>query len=378
MTLAICLLFLASTAVAMPSETKVGKAFSLFNVINFPNDQCTTQMTSVMLGICVTSTECESRTGASASGNCASGFGVCCLTIISDPATKITGNMTYIQNEEFPSGFGASGTVAEVSRAYSIEGSSQIKQIRLDFETGRFAQPAAGDCTTDEITVTSPSTTQLGFAKLCGTLTGQHMYIPNDGADPAAILNIKTGASALSSGRQWKVLVRMLEAGNPSLAPEGCLQYFTGASGTITSFNDLALDGTSNGMTLDNLQYKACIRAAPGATCITYREARTTGTPDAFLLANMGAAEAAVSARGLNVIAATGVAADCETEAVIIRGTGTVGDYFCGGLLNLVNDQTTSGPVTSKTKPFGLEVFSDSSVDKLEGRFELVYSQSTC
>ena len=49
-----------------------------------------------MLGICVTEEECAARTGGSAQGNCASGFGVCCLTVIEDPANAITNVSTYI------------------------------------------------------------------------------------------------------------------------------------------------------------------------------------------------------------------------------------------------------------------------------------------
>ena len=43
-----------------------------------------------MLGICITAEECDAQEGGSAAGNCASGFGVCCFTMISDPATAIT------------------------------------------------------------------------------------------------------------------------------------------------------------------------------------------------------------------------------------------------------------------------------------------------
>ena len=55
-------------------------------------------------GTCYTSTECEEN-GGSASGNCASGFGVCCLFTIgssSGSGTTVSINNTYIQNPSFP------------------------------------------------------------------------------------------------------------------------------------------------------------------------------------------------------------------------------------------------------------------------------------
>ena len=55
-------------------------AFSLFSVVSFDNMQCQTNMdtTTTMYGVCFTAEECTSK-GGIASGNCASGFGVCCF-----------------------------------------------------------------------------------------------------------------------------------------------------------------------------------------------------------------------------------------------------------------------------------------------------------
>ena len=55
------------------------EAFSLFSVVTFPNDECTTVMDTTMRGLCITAEECTDQ-GGTASGNCASGFGVCCFT----------------------------------------------------------------------------------------------------------------------------------------------------------------------------------------------------------------------------------------------------------------------------------------------------------
>ena len=53
------------------------EAFSLFSIVQFPNQQCTASSSSTTYGTCYTSSECTSK-GGSSDGNCAAGFGVCC------------------------------------------------------------------------------------------------------------------------------------------------------------------------------------------------------------------------------------------------------------------------------------------------------------
>ena len=53
-------------------------------------------------------------------------------------------------------------------------------------------------------------------------------------------------------------------------APSGCRQFFTGETGTITSFNHV--NGAAVGTILGSTNYKACIRMEAGMyfTCIFY------------------------------------------------------------------------------------------------------------
>ena len=50
------------------------RVFSLFSIVQFPNQDCTTTDTNTPTGVCVTSEECTSGSG-SAAGQCAAGFG---------------------------------------------------------------------------------------------------------------------------------------------------------------------------------------------------------------------------------------------------------------------------------------------------------------
>ena len=73
-------------------------------------DACTTSSDTTMMGTCMTETECADKSG-SVDGNCASGFGVCCMfTAVCGTTTSVSQNCTYLQNAEYPSTASASTT----------------------------------------------------------------------------------------------------------------------------------------------------------------------------------------------------------------------------------------------------------------------------
>jgi len=355
-----CLLLLASTAMAAPN--KEAKAFSLFSVVTFPNDECTTVMDPTMRGLCITAEECTDQ-GGTASGNCASGFGVCCFTTVT-AAGEIKNNVTYIQNVGFPTAVLGTAPVTAATRAFTVKGGANICQVRFDFEAATvFQGPTAGACAGDAITVTQTSTTiGNGFTNLCGTLSGQHIYVENDGANPAATLNIATSDTALA--RTWKILVRTIECDSPAKAPGGCLQYFTGTSGNILSFNA----GTT-GALIDNLLYNICIRREAGMCSYTVRQARsgTGAMPDAFLIPS-------------NVLATqAGGGGDCNMGAyLVIPNSAASVPRYCGGLLAAIDDDTAASPVTGNGGQFQITV-STADQDGAAGTgFDLVYAQVGC
>jgi len=354
-----CLLLLASTAMAAPRKEK---AFSLFSVVTFPNDECTTVMDPTMRGLCITAEECTDQ-GGTGSGNCASGFGVCCFTTVTAAGT-ITNNVTYIQNEGFPTAVLGTGTVTATPRAFNVEGGANICQVRLDFEAATvFEGPTAnaGSCDGDKITVTQTSTTiGNGFTNLCGTLTGQHIYVENDGANPAAIINVDTSATAFA--RTWKILVRTIECDSPAKAPGGCLQYFTGTSGNILSLNS----GTA-GALLDDLLYNVCIRREAGMCSYTVREARSASgaTPDAFTV-------------GVNAAAGVGLA-QCPAAHIVIPNSAVTSPEYCGVVLSNTDDDTTASPVTGTGPQFQIRVVTTAANTGVEGTgFDLIYAQTVC
>ena len=73
---------------------------------------------------------------------------------------------------------------------------------------------------------------------LCGTLDSQHIIYTPFSNFPAR-LSIVTDQSltTATSTAAWRIRVDQYECDSPVLAPEGCLQYFTGIVGNVSSFN---------------------------------------------------------------------------------------------------------------------------------------------
>ena len=80
------------------------------------------------LRTCLTSSECLAKSG-SAQGNCAAGFGVCCIFSVSASASSISENLTYIVNPSYPSNYVPSSTPSTLT--YTVNKcSSDICRIR--------------------------------------------------------------------------------------------------------------------------------------------------------------------------------------------------------------------------------------------------------
>ena len=65
--------------VGLPSMQRKGKFFNFFQIVTFKNLPCSTREGSYeSSGVCYTGQECEDRGGVGR-GNCAAGFGRCCV-----------------------------------------------------------------------------------------------------------------------------------------------------------------------------------------------------------------------------------------------------------------------------------------------------------
>ena len=128
------------------------------------------QLSSTTYGTCYTSTTCSTKTGT-ADGNCAAGFGVCCLVTSSTCGTTISTNTSYIRNPGYPSSYTPTYTGScefKVSKVFD-----DICQLRLDFQTMSGFAASVGVCSDSFKT---EGQTGKNPPSICGTNTGYHMY----------------------------------------------------------------------------------------------------------------------------------------------------------------------------------------------------------
>jgi len=352
-----CLLLVVSVATALPTEDRDAKAFSLFSVVSFPNEPCTTLMAD-MQGICVTADECDDRKGT-ASGNCASGFGVCCFTSVDGTMETITNDMTYISNPGNPTPVTA-GTATQ-SFTYPIQALATTAAIWLEFQTGVFHQPTSstGNCGSDTVTTMDAAKGTTQALTLCGTLTGQHLYLDNNGMANMAN-QIAISISTATFSRSWKILVRILEVGDPSIEGRstGCLQWFTGETGRITSFNHL--NDNAQGNIIGGLNYAICIRPDGTKGCVDIRE--SGGTVDSFRL------DSAQSATNSKV-------GGCANAFLTIPNTSVKTPIYCGGKLAATDAQSEASIVRSTGH---IIHFLSSTSNIGQSSFDLMYTQVEC
>merc|ERR1711981_416218 len=274
----------------------------------------------------------------------------------------ITNTMTYIQNPAFPTPVSA-GTAARTF-TYPITALATTAAIRLDFQTGVFEQPTAttGACGAgDNFAVTEAASGRTGL--LCGTLTGQHIYLDNNGmAGMTNSITITVSTTSTNLMRSWKILVTILEVGDSSIegrAP-GCLQWFTGATGQITSFNHL--NGATQGQMLNSLNYPICIKPEGGLGCVDFRE--SGGTVDSFRL------DSAASA--------TASAQTCASAALIIPNNAVATPTYCGSFLSATTAQTGASPVRSTGHTINVFTAASAANPAAGASFDVIYTQVAC
>jgi hypothetical protein len=280
------------------------KHFSLFSVVTFKNDECTSDTTlsgGARAGTCYSATECSDKSGQK-SGNCASGFGVCCVFLNTlSAASTITENRTWIRNKEYPSY--ATATTAQ-SFAYTVNKmSSDICQIRLDFEMFQIAGPGNSNeqiaggttythCTRDTMVITTTEKSSQGITDpgtICGSITGEHLYfdLTPTSADAMTITMgtavTGTGANQITpvlANRIWDFKVSQIPCYASYRAPAGCQRYLMTDSGKITSLNFRRVTTTVNsadpvnqntGLELAQQRLNTCVRRSKGMCCVEYQ-----------------------------------------------------------------------------------------------------------
>jgi len=380
-------------------EDREKKVLSVFTVVKFPNTACDSSTTG-RNGTCYTASECTAK-GGSASGACASSFGVCCV-FEGSCGTTVSENNTY---------FSSSDRVLGSACLYTVcKSASNVCQLRLDFETFVLNDPVTvttvisgiggpttgdvntmGQCNTDVFGVTSPGGGN-NVPIICGTNTGYHMYVP--AADNCNQLSATFGSASTATTSALSIKVSQIECSSSRLAPTGCLQYFTSETGTIESFNYQS----GGSVHLASQEYAMCVRAGRTMCGICYWSATTT--PYGIGNSNAIASPASDVGTGCGPTGAEGAIdyllipeGACAPPVAIM----TTVDKYCGELefdcastSAIGNAIAPVNTVCTNLKPFKIHFFADgneaafpatgegSAVTNSEGFALSYYQSSTC
>eukprot|EP00096_Caligus_rogercresseyi_P003219 TRINITY_DN1591_c0_g1_i1.p1 TRINITY_DN1591_c0_g1~~TRINITY_DN1591_c0_g1_i1.p1 ORF type:complete len:354 (-),score=-14.50 TRINITY_DN1591_c0_g1_i1:207-1268(-) len=343
----------AFTGLSQAAPVKNPRIIGLLNVVTFQNDPCTSVSSTPAIsrkGTCYSTEDCANK-GGQVDGFCAAGFGVCCIFRLMECGGSVSQNCTYIQNPGTPSSF-TLGTTTSCQYTFPRI-SEEICRIRLDFNTLQIRQAptTTGVCGTENVAVTSTSRSLI--PAFCGTLTDQHMYITTPDTGNLGMLTLNFDTTDTTTRRSWDIKVTQVPCSETlSLPPDGCLQYFTGVSGTVKSYNF--------GVLLASTAYDNCIRNEIGFCSIQYTES-ASDTPDPFKVGN----DAAGRTDGAN----------CADGRVIISGAES--SVVCGNFLTQVDSSMSSSQVIANSIPFILRLETTNTLNDQTG-FNLVYTQIPC
>ncbi|XP_073820972.1 uncharacterized protein [Musca autumnalis] len=237
-------------------------------------------------GTCFNAYECRNK-GGQAKGECAHGFGVCCIYIANCNET-ISNNITYLVSPSFPSFMPNNITNCKLKIKLMND---DISQLRFDFYHFILGQPnrRTGVCDGDVFNVTGGPG---GTFSLCGQNSGQHVYYDVGGRmvprqtlygslRPLRYEDLYPGRNVTGDTsmeievslhfaprflptRLWEI--RIAQIPFSQRAPAGCLQYFTGAEGVFQTFNF-----ADNGRHLANQNYRICMRQEIDMCSIVYQ-----------------------------------------------------------------------------------------------------------
>jgi len=343
-----------------------GRTFSLFSIVQFPNAGCTASSSSTTFGTCYTATECSSN-GGSADGNCAAGFGVCCVIATSTCSTTISTNTSYIRNANYPSSYTPSSAGTCEFKVTKV--SDDICQLRLDFQTMSGFAATVGVCS-DKFT--AEGQTGVNPPSICGTNTGYHMYT-EFGTTSTDTISLTITYGSTSTAKTWNILTRQISCEAKWKAPTDCVQFFTGVAGTVQSY------GFSGGQLHNGLYYNNCIRTESGYCKIQYKESTGT-TPDAFAMkASSGVAESSADGCPSSYLYIPNLSGDGVQALSTPSSPEAFISTHCGGVLGIDNTPVSLALV-SATLPFIIGVYTDpaTALTSPTTGFSLDYTQLPC
>jgi len=235
--------------------------------------------------------------------------------------------------------------------------SSEICQLRLDLDVFDIGETTTTGACTDSFEVTMGSSRT--YYPLCGTLTGQHVYLETGRSTSGQTLSFTLATSGASA--TWRMKVNQVECFSTSKAPSDCFQYFTGNSGIVKSLNYPTV-------MISLIEYTACVRTELGMCGIQWAPTTTT-SPNPFQLDDAIAP----------ALPGESNAVTSEAYIIIPHSTHT---YYGGSALSddgttiAASLDTANGAVTAGQGPFELTFVSRATSAGVG--FNLSYKQLPC
>ncbi|XP_018325682.1 uncharacterized protein LOC108737362 [Agrilus planipennis] len=321
--------------------------FPIFTYVNLSNQMCLSS--SGDFGVCLSSSaECRQRGGFSTTP-CAAGYGACCIVRATCGMT-VRENITYFVQMGYPRAYNGIGSC----QVTLIKPNLNICQYRLDFDLFNTTGPESTNhlCNDDQFIVVGSSP----IPTICGINTGNHMYInAGNGISNPITLSIVTSGSSFS--RSWKIRISQIPCNAQYKADDNCLQYHTGVSGQMKSFNY----GVTDGRQLSNQDYSICIRAERNFCSIQYTQC--------FDSAHLRNVSFTLTGDSRDVVPSMVGSNFCRSDFLVVPLASNIGrttteqsstiDRICGGILAADVTRIPS-TIRSNVRPFRLYFHTDS------------------
>lgn len=209
---------------------------------------------------------------------------------------------------------------------------------------------------------------------ICGTNTDYHMYAEFGGTSTDTISLTLTYAETSFTAKTFNILARQIPCTSAWKAPVDCVQYFTGSSGNVKSYN------FAGGQLLTSQYYTNCIRTEEGACGIQWKESSTT-SPDPFQMTLSPITNAATghpTACAASYIYIPKLSSDGIQALPQTPATQEFYSTMCGGAFGL-DSAAVPLALTSRSKPFVLGVFtSAATITAPTTGFNMDYTQVPC
>ncbi|CAG9830897.1 unnamed protein product [Diabrotica balteata] len=280
---------------------KIKKLFSLFTIVQFNNTQCNaTNEVGSYLGLCYTAAEC-SNLGGTAVGNCASGYGVCCI-FKGTCGGSASQNCSYFESPNYPDYYPAGGMVIVPTT---------------------MAPPA---------TTINPSPTP--DPRIYWNFFNNELARQSTDNTLSCIFSVYKVSDSVTKMKIDFLDLELAGATNGTCTVESLV-----ITGQSSNFVVPPICGYNTG-NQNNLNYAICIKKQPGYCSITYTNVMN-GVEFPFNLVNFanGVTTVPVGTAGVGIL-------DCPNDYIVIDGTSLCGYKFNDGSVN--SNLSVNAPVTGK------------------------------